>query len=152
MTEGKFPIDADAVRELAGLLDETGLSEIEIEDSGRRLRVARPGAALASASVLTPAPAPASGPETSAASGPGEGDRPGAVKSPMVGTVYLSPEPGSAPFVKVGDAVSEGDTLLVIEAMKVMNAIRAPHGGAVARVLVENGGPVEFGQVLMVID
>ena len=144
MSGGKLPIDADAIRELAGLLDETGLVEIEVEDSGRRLRVVRGGAATAS----IPAPAP----ETPAASGPADVGHPGAVASPMVGTVYLSPEPGSPPFVKVGDAVSEGDTLLIIEAMKVMNPIRAPRDGAVARVLVESGGPVEFGQVLMVID
>lgn len=151
MSDPKFPIDADAIRTLAGLLDETGLTEIEVEDGDRKLRVSRGGTVVA-------APAPMAiglGVPTHAAELAAEAadvSHPGAVKSPMVGTVYIAPEPGAAPYVKVGDQVSEGDTLVIIEAMKVMNPIRAPRSGLVSRVLVENGSPVEYGQVLMVID
>jgi len=151
MTDRMFPIDAEAIRTLAGLLDETGLTEIEVAEGDRKLRVARGGAVYAAAPFASPAagaltaadPAPAPASDTS---------HPGAVKSPMVGTAYIAPEPGAASYVKAGDSVAEGDTLLIIEAMKVMNPIRAPRGGRVARVLVENGSPVEYGQVLMVID
>lgn len=143
-----FDIDADAIRALARLLDETGLTEIELAADGRKLRVAR-GTEAPPAAVPPPAPAtvPATGDETGATAG-----HPGAVLSPMVGTACRSPETGAAPFVEAGDRVVEGDTLLIVEAMKVMNPIRAPKGGVVARVLVEDGDPVEYGQVLAVID
>ncbi len=145
-----FKVDAEAIRELALLLDETGLSEIEIEDTGRRLRVARGMTGV----PMAAAPAPAAQPSeaaTPAAPAAADADHAGAVASPMVGTAYLAPEPGAAPFVKAGDSVAEGDTLLIIEAMKVMNPIRAPHSGTVERVLIENGSPVEYGQPLIVL-
>jgi acetyl-CoA carboxylase biotin carboxyl carrier protein len=139
-------VDAEAIRELADLLAETGLSEIEIEQNGARLRVARQlggtVAAAAPAPVAAPAPAPAAAPA---------GPPPGAVPSPMVGTVYVSPEPGKPPFVKVGDTVKEGDTLLIVEAMKTMNPILAPKGGTVTDICIHDAEPVEFGQTLLVI-
>ncbi len=150
MSDTSFPIDAEAIRTLAGLLDETGLTEIEVEDGDRKLRVARGSVVVASA---PPASAISGGAADHAPDARADGaDHPGAVLSPMVGTAYIAPEPGAAAYAKVGDTVAEGDTLLVIEAMKVMNPIRAPRSGKVSRVLVENGSPVEYGQVLMVID
>ncbi|MEM7121837.1 MAG: acetyl-CoA carboxylase biotin carboxyl carrier protein [Pseudomonadota bacterium] len=147
-----FKVDAEAIRELAHLLDETGLSEIEIEDTGRRLRVARGMTSVPVAAAPASAPAAQSS-EAAAPAAPAAGDAElaGAVASPMVGTAYLAPEPGAAPFVKAGDSVAEGDTLLIIEAMKVMNPIRAPHSGTVERVLIENGSPIEYGQPLIVL-
>ena len=147
-----FKVDAEAIRELALLLDETGLSEIEIEDTGRRLRVARgmTGAPVAAAPVPAPAAQPSEAPAPAVPTA-SDADHAGAVASPMVGTAYLAPEPGAAPFVKAGDDVAEGDTLLIIEAMKVMNPIRAPHNGTIERVLIENGSPVEYGQPLIVL-
>jgi len=145
----KFKIDKDAIRELAALLEETGLSEIEIEDDDKRLRVSR---------ATTPAPAPAApAAPTPAASEAGPEpenwtSHTGAVTSPMVGTAYVAPEPDAAPFVQVGDEVAEGQTLLIVEAMKTMNPIPAPWAGKITRILVENAAPVEFGEVLMVIE
>ena len=152
-SKGKNPpgIDAEAVRELARLLKETGLTEIEIEHQGARIRVSRGGgvaaatpaaAAPVAAAPLADAAAPSSGP-----SGPPAG----AVPSPMVGTVYVAPEPGKPPFIAVGKTVKEGDTLFVVEAMKTMNAITAPRGGTVKEIHVSDGTPVEFGQTLCVI-
>jgi acetyl-CoA carboxylase biotin carboxyl carrier protein len=144
-------IDAAAVRELAGLLKETGLTEIEIEHNGARIRVSRGGggggvaATAAAAPVAATAPAPAA--PQPAASGPPAG----AVPSPMVGTVYASPEPGKPPFISVGKTVKEGDTLFIVEAMKTMNAIAAPRGGTVKEIHVTDGTPVEYGQTLCVI-
>ena len=136
----KSGIDADAVRELTALLKETGLTEIEIEHNGARSRVSRAASAPAAAAPQAPAPsAPASGPQ------------PGAVTSPMVGTVYTASEPGKPPLVKVGQQVKEGDTLFIVEAMKTMNAIPAPRSGTVKEILVENGAPVEFGQTLLIL-
>ena len=136
----KASIDADAVRELAALLKETGLTEIEIEHNGARIRVSRAASAPAAAAPQAPAPsAPASGPQ------------PGAVTSPMVGTVYTASEPGKPPLVKVGQQVKEGDTLFIVEAMKTMNAITSPRSGTVKEISVENGQPVEFGQTLLVL-
>jgi acetyl-CoA carboxylase biotin carboxyl carrier protein len=143
--DGKPGIDADAIRKLAELLKETGLTEIEIEQGGARIRVGRGGAAVA-APVAASAPA-AAAPAASAASGPPAG----AVPSPMVGTVFLSPEPGKPPFIAVGKTVREGDTLFIVEAMKTMNAITAPRGGTVTEINVADGTPVEFGQTLCVI-
>jgi len=153
MSDKKFPIDSEAIRTLAGLLDETGLTEIELEDGDRKLRVSRGGTIMAAApAVAHGTPAVMAADAAAEARAEGDVDHPGAVKSPMVGTVYTAPEPGVAAYVKVGDTVSEGDTLVIIEAMKVMNPIRAPRGGRVVRLLIENGSPVEYGQVLLVLD
>ncbi|MBA4046809.1 MAG: acetyl-CoA carboxylase biotin carboxyl carrier protein [Erythrobacter sp.] len=149
-------IDTALVRELAELLNETGLTEIEVEDDDRKIRVSR-GAVAAAAPVYAAAPAPAAAAPAPAAPAPAEAAAPAgpdltnAVKSPMVGTGYLTPEPGAAPFVAVGQKVKEGDTLLIVEAMKVMNPITAPRAGTVTAVLIENAQPVEFDQPLVVI-
>ncbi len=140
---GKPAVDAAAVRELAELLKETGLTEIEIEHNGARIRVSRGGGVAATVA----APAAAAPVAVAAPSGPA----PGSVPSPMVGTVYLSPEPGKPAFLTVGKAVKEGDTLFIVEAMKTMNAIAAPRGGTVKEICVSDGTPVEFGQTLCVI-
>jgi acetyl-CoA carboxylase biotin carboxyl carrier protein len=142
-------IDAAAVRELAKLLKETGLTEIEIEHQGARIRVSR-GATAAPAAAPAPVAAPSAAAAPAAPAAP-SGPPAGAVPSPMVGTVYLSPEPGRPPFVTVGKTVKEGDTLFIIEAMKTMNAITAPKGGKVVEINVADGSPVEFGQTLAVI-
>jgi acetyl-CoA carboxylase biotin carboxyl carrier protein len=146
-------VDTDLVKRLAEMLDENDLSEIEVEDNGRRIVVKRKlsaavaaPAAAAAAPAAAPAPAPAAPGEQNAAS------HPGAVKSPMVGTVFLSGEPGAAPFVSVGARVSEGDTLLIIEAMKVMNPIAAPRSGVVRQILVQDAQPVEYEQPLAIIE
>ena len=148
-TDSRPGIDAAAVRELAKLLKETGLTEIEIEHNGARIRVSRGATATpaAAAAPVAAASVPAAAAPASAPSGPPAG----AVPSPMVGTVYLSPEPGRPPFVTVGKTVKEGDTLFIIEAMKTMNAITAPKGGKVLEINVSEGSPVEFGQTLAVI-
>ena len=151
-------IDSKLVRELAELLGETGLSEIEVEDGDRKIRVARMISAAPVASVaVAPAPvttaaAPASAPAAAAAAEPAAPSMANAVKSPMVGTTYLSPEPGAAPFISVGASVKIGDPLLIIEAMKVMNPITAERAGKVSAILVEDGQPVEFDQPLVVIE
>jgi acetyl-CoA carboxylase biotin carboxyl carrier protein len=146
-TDAKPGIDADAVRELAQLLKETGLTEIEIEHNGARIRVSRGGGAVAAAPVAAPvAAAPAV-----VATAPSSGPPAGTVPSPMVGTVYVAPEPGRPPFISVGKTVKEGDTLFIVEAMKTMNAITAPKGGTVTEISVTDGTPVEFGQTLCVI-
>lgn len=141
-------VDAAAVRELANLLKETGLTEIEIEHNGARIRVSRSGGMAAPA----PAPAPvAAAPAPAAAAPASSGPPAGAVPSPMVGTVYVAPEPGKPAFISVGKTVKEGDTLFIVEAMKTMNAITAPKGGTVKEINVTDGTPVEFGQTLCVI-
>jgi acetyl-CoA carboxylase biotin carboxyl carrier protein len=146
-------IDAALVRELADMLAETGLTEIEVEDGDRKIRVSRGTVAAAApvaaapVAVATPAAAPAAA-APAADTGP---DMSQAIKSPMVGTAYLLPEPGAAAFVKTGDAVRAGDTLLIVEAMKVMNPITAPRDGTVGAILIENGQPVEYDQPLVVI-
>lgn len=148
---GSFDIDGDLIRKLAGLLDDTGLTEIEFSEGERRIRVTRTPAAVQA--VAAPAPIPAAAAPAAAAPAPAAGGVPaGAVTSPMVGTVYLAAEPGAAPFVKVGDSVAEGQTLLIVEAMKVMNPIRAPRGGTVRQILVADAQPVEFGEALLIID
>lgn len=145
-------IDTALVRELAEMLADTGLTEIEVEDGERKIKVSRAGTvaapvAYAPAPVATaPAPAAAAPAEAPAAAAPVD-----AVKSPMVGTVYLAAEPGAPTFVSVGQKVKAGDTLVIIEAMKVMNPITAPKGGTVQAVLVENAQPVEYDQPLVVI-
>ncbi|HET6158286.1 MAG TPA: acetyl-CoA carboxylase biotin carboxyl carrier protein [Dongiaceae bacterium] len=145
----KFDIDEALIRKLAKLLKETGLTEIEYETDDARIRVnsgatgtvvaAAAPAVIPAAAALTPAPTAADGPAA------------GSVSSPMVGTAYLSPEPNAASFVKVGDRVAKGQTILIIEAMKVMNPIPAPHAGTITQILVQDGQPVEFGEPLMVI-
>lgn len=146
------------IRELAKLLNDTGLSEIEIEKSGLKVRVARTvtvAASVPAASQFVPAPVAVSAGPGAAASLPSSSDpakHPGAVKSPMVGTAYRSPDPKAPPFVDVGSRVAQGDTLLIIEAMKTMNQIPAPRAGTVTAVLVENGQPVEFGEPLVIIE
>ncbi|MBW8725705.1 MAG: acetyl-CoA carboxylase biotin carboxyl carrier protein [Inquilinus limosus] len=145
-----FDLDPEFVRGLAKLLDETGLTEIEYSEGDRRIRLNRqpaPVTAYAPAPAAAPAAAaPAAAPATPA------GPPKNAVTSPMVGTVYLSPEPGAGAFVKVGDKVAEGATLLIVEAMKVMNPIRSPRSGTISAILVEDGQPVEFAEPLVVID
>jgi len=144
-------IDVELVRQLAQMLDETQLTEIEVEDGGRRIRIARKAAAAAAPVHYAPVPAapPVAAPaEAPAASAPSAN----AVKSPMVGTAYLAPEPGAATFISVGKTVAAGDTLLIVEAMKVMNPILAPSAGTVKAILVESGQPVEFDQPLVVVE
>lgn len=146
-------VDIKLVRELAELLNKNDLTEIEVEVDDQKIRVARSvqvsamaPAAPAPAPVAAPAPAPAAVPVAAPA------DHPGAVKSPMVGTVYLAPSPEAAPFAAVGDMVKEGDTIVIIEAMKVMNPITAPRAGKLVQMLVANGQPVEFDQPLAVVE
>lgn len=145
-------IDSKLVRELAELLAETGLSEIEVEDGERKIRVARQltAAPVAQVAVAAPAPAPVAAAAPVAAPAPAEVNA-NAVKSPMVGTCYLAAEPSAPNFVSVGQTVKAGETLLIIEAMKVMNPITAPAAGVVQAILVENAQPVEFDQPLVVI-
>ncbi|WP_158044391.1 acetyl-CoA carboxylase biotin carboxyl carrier protein [Skermanella pratensis] len=148
-----FDIDGELVRKLAGLLDETGLTEIEFAEGEKRIRVTKGGGAPAffSHAPAGAAPAPAAAP-TSPPAALGVSSHPGALTSPMVGTAYTSPEPGAAPFVRVGDTVKAGQTVLIIEAMKVMNPIKAPKTGTIGQVLVEDAQPVEFGEVLLIIE
>ena len=147
-------LDEALIRRLAALLEETGLDEIEIGEGPRRVRVARRLAAVAAAAPAAPAtPAAPVADETPPESEPSlDANHPGAVASPMVGTLYLSPSPGEKPFVIVGGAVATGETMFIIEAMKTMNPVRAPHGGTVTRVLASNGSPVEYGQLLALIE
>ncbi|WP_323989220.1 acetyl-CoA carboxylase biotin carboxyl carrier protein subunit [Nguyenibacter sp. L1] len=143
-------VDADAIRALADILTETGLTEIEIAEKDNRIRVARaaapqvhavPAAPVAAAPVAAPAAAPAD-----------PAKHPGAVTSPMVGVAYLAPDPGSPPFVTEGQSVAAGQTLMLIEAMKTFNQIRAPRAGTLTRLLVASGDPVEFGEALAIIE
>ena len=150
----KPTVDKELIRDLATLMDETGLTEIELGDGPTRLRVARGGVSMmaAPAAPIAAAPAiPVLGTSEPAASGDLSG-LPGAINSPMVGTVYLAPEPGLPAFVKVGDTVTAGQTLLIIEAMKTMNPIPAPINGKVSQILIGDGTPVEFGETLIVIE
>ncbi|WP_037523443.1 acetyl-CoA carboxylase biotin carboxyl carrier protein [Sphingomonas sp. Mn802worker] len=154
---GAMQVDVNLVRQLAELLDTTQLTEIEVEDGDRKIRVARKAAPVAAAPMhYAAAPAPATAPAAAAPqvdnAGPSAPSDANAVRSPMVGTVYLSAEPGAKPFASVGQSVAAGDTLLIVEAMKVMNPITAPSAGTVKAVLVENGQPVEFDQPLVVVE
>ncbi len=146
----RIPFDPDAIRALAAVLSETGLTEIEIAEKDSRIRVVR--AAAPSVAVATPVAAPPPAAVVSPAPVPDEASHPGAVVSPMVGVAYLSPEPGAPPFVTVGQSVAAGQTLLLIEAMKTFNQIRAPKAGTVARILVANATPVEYGEVLLILE
>jgi len=156
--KGAMQVDVQLVRDLAALLDDTNLTEIEVEDGDRKIRVARKAAASAAPVYAAPAPvaaAPAaSPPPAAAAAAPAEASLPAGtlVKSPIVGTAYLSAEPGSAPFARIGAQVAAGETILIVEAMKVMNAIAAPVSGTVKAVLVDNGQPVDYDQPLIVIE
>jgi acetyl-CoA carboxylase biotin carboxyl carrier protein len=141
--------DTATIRALAKLLTETNLTEIEIENAGGRIRVSRGGGGGHFVAAAPAAPAPAAAPAAEAAKP--AGPHPGAVTSPMVGTVYTAPQPGAAPFVSVGSVVKEGDTLLIVEAMKTMNPIAAPKGGKVIEICVSDAQPVEFGQQLVII-
>ena len=143
-------VDANAIRELSELLSETGLTEIELEQNGARIRVARHNGNVSQAPVTHIGPQAATAPEQP--TGKAKGPAAGAVTSPMVGTVYVAPTPGAPPFVKVGQSVKEGDTLLIVEAMKTMNPILAPHGGTVNEICVSDAEPVEFGQILLIIN
>ena len=152
----KFEMDTEFIRKLAKLLEETNLGEIEMAEGDRRIRVARPKVVAATMAAAAPAPlAQASHPTAIPAATPAGADaskHPGAVKSPMVGTAYLAPEPGKPVFVNVGDKVTAGQTLLIIEAMKTFNPIKATKAGTVGQVLIDNGQPVEFGQPLMIVE
>jgi acetyl-CoA carboxylase biotin carboxyl carrier protein len=152
----KFEMDTEFIRKLAKLLEETNLGEIEMADGDRKIRVARPAMAAAPVAMAhAPVPMIQAPSGAAAASAPAASDaakHPGAVKSPMVGTAYLSPEPGKPAFVSVGDKVTAGQTLLIIEAMKTFNPIKAPKAGTLAQILVDNAHPVEFGQPLMIIE
>ncbi len=155
--ERRWTADFDLIRELAALLEETGLSEIEIGEGPGRVRVARTvgGTTYAAPAALQPAPAAEpQGADIVDVHKPVNVDssHPGAVISPLVGVAYDAPEPGAEPFTKVGEQVSEGQTLFIVEAMKTMNPIRAPRGGRVAKILAENGAPVEYGEVLLVLE
>ena len=154
--------DAEAIRKLATILAETGLTEIEIAEKDSRIRVVRahPPAATYTASYAPAGPAPlqaqaaapvaAQAPAAPVAADPAK--HPGAVLSPMVGVAYLSPEPGSAAYVTIGQKVTEGQTLLLIEAMKTFNQIKAPRAGTVTRILIETGTPVEYGEPLVLVE
>jgi acetyl-CoA carboxylase biotin carboxyl carrier protein len=147
------PLESRLIRDLAGILEETGLTEIEIEKSGLRVRVAR---TVQVSAVHAVQPAPAVAPQAAATGGaPKAADtasHPGLVTSPMVGTAYVAPSPGAAPFVKVGDTVTEGQTLLIIEAMKTMNQIPAPRAGRITKIIISDGQPVEFGEPMLIIE
>ena len=151
-------VDAGLVRQLAELLDATRLTEIEVQDGDRRIRVARTvsmAAAPAMQVAAAPAPVAAAAPLAAPAAAPAlaaPADHPGLVKSPMVGTCYLAAEPGAAPFIAPGKQVAAGETLLIVEAMKVMNPIVATKAGKVTQILVENGQPVEFDQPLVIVE
>ncbi len=155
----KIGVEYEAIRQLAQVLNDTGLSEIEIERAGLRIRVVRNVTVSAAPQMIAAqaAPATAAAPVDAALqSAPVTtsdlANHPGAVKSPMVGTAYRAPEPGASPFVEVGATVTQGQTVLIIEAMKTMNHIPAPVSGTVTSILIENGQPVEFGEPLMVIE
>ena len=147
----KSEIDSDLVRKMADLLEDTGLTEIEYaHQDGWHIRVAKGGAPVAA--VAAPAPVVVAAPPVVDAAPADLSKHPGAVNSPMVGVAYLNPDPDSPQFVNVGDSVTEGQTIMLIEAMKVFNPIHAPKGGKIAQILVENGSPVEYGEPLIIIE
>ncbi|WP_420808966.1 acetyl-CoA carboxylase biotin carboxyl carrier protein [Aquabacter spiritensis] len=156
MKPSKTPIDSALVREIAQLLSDSDLTEIEVQHDGLRIRVVRapaPVTIAAAAPAAPPAPAPQAAPAADTAPAAIDFSKhPGVVASPMVGTAYRSAEPGAAPFVELGASVKEGQTLLIVEAMKTMNAIPSPRSGTITRILVENGQPVEYGEPLLVIE
>jgi len=151
----KFEMDTEFVRKLAEVLEEKNLGEIELEDGDRKIRIARPTVTYAAAPMAAPSAPAAGAVVTAAAAIVGAADlakHPGAVKSPMVGTAYLAPEPGKPNFVNIGDKVTAGQTLLIIEAMKTFNPIKAPKAGVLMQILIENAQPVEFGEALMIVE
>ena len=152
MPKAKTSIDKDVIRDLAALLDETGLTEIEIEQQGLRVRVTRGGTASAMPMVPAAQPVAVSAAEPTTSVDDAPDTHPGAVKSPMVGTAYRAPSPDAAPFVEVGQQVQQGQTLLIVEAMKTMNQIPAPRAGKVTAILVSDGQPVEFDEPLAIIE
>ncbi|MGB7286941.1 MAG: acetyl-CoA carboxylase biotin carboxyl carrier protein [Salaquimonas sp.] len=145
----KPSIDQELIRELAALLKETELSEIEVEQDDLRIRIARN---IGRAVEVAAAPAPVAAAPVVPIAAIEVGDHPGTLKSPMVGTAYFSPAPGAAPFINVGDNVKEGQTVIIIEAMKTMNQIAAPRSGKITAILVEDAQPVEFGEPLLIIE
>jgi acetyl-CoA carboxylase biotin carboxyl carrier protein len=156
MASTKSTIDQDLIRDLAALLTETDLTEIEVEQGELRIRVAR-NVTVAPVHVEATAPARPADLEVKSSAVPVQqpadpAKHPGAVPSPMVGTAYLSPEPGAPPYVSIGDTVTKGQTILIVEAMKTMNQIPAPSAGKVTAVLVEDSQPVEYGEALMIIE
>jgi len=148
----KFQVDKPLIRELGELLDENNLTEIELCDGNRSVRVSRATMAAAAGLPQTAAPQIVPVAETPPAPAQNGADHPGAVTSPMVGTIYLAPQPDVDAFIKVGDQVTQGQTLLIIEAMKVMNQIPAPQAGVVKEIAVQNAQPVEFGDVLVILE
>jgi len=153
------PSDAELVRELAAIMSESGLTEIEMERGGLKVKLSRGAVMQVAAPVALqsyappPAALPAPTPPSETAPPPADGrGHPGAVTSPMVGTAYLSPEPGAAAFIKIGDSVTEGQTLMVVEAMKTFNPIPAPRAGKVKQILVSDAQPVEFGEALVILE
>ena len=156
MSNEDKPVDRTLIRELADILNDTDLTEIEFEQGELRIRVSRqkeyaPAGYQVGVPAQTYAPPPAGAPTASAGPAPAAGPEVGSVPSPMVGTVYLGSAPGSKPFIEVGQKVAEGETLLIIEAMKTMNQIPAPRAGTVKRICVDNAQPVEYGEALVVI-
>ena len=153
LKDGKrLDIDSEAIRELAALMEETGLTEIEVSEGDRRVRVAKTSPVAAyPAAMAGPVPA-AAVPSAAGAPATPTASSEGAVTSPMVGTAYLRPDPTAQPYVKAGDTVNIGDTLLIIEAMKVMNPIKAAKAGRVSRIVVADAQPVEFGEVLLIVE
>ena len=158
MSTGKNKLDTGLVRELAAILREADLGEIEVEHEGLRVRVSKPAPTVVQAAVAAPAPvataaAPAAAAPAAAAPAEAAVETPdNAIKSPMVGTAYLSPEPGAKAFVSIGDKVKKGDTLMLVEAMKTFNPVEAPAAGTVKEILVSDSQPVEFGEPLIVIE
>ncbi|MDP1963662.1 MAG: acetyl-CoA carboxylase biotin carboxyl carrier protein [Reyranella sp.] len=150
----KFEMDTEFVRKLAEILEENDLGEIELADGDRRIRIARPAVTYAAAPMAVPAGATpvAAAPSTAPPAANDLAKHAGAVKSPMVGTAYLAPEPGKPNFVSIGDKVTAGQTVLIIEAMKTFNPIKAPKAGTVMQILIENAQPVEFGEALMIVE
>lgn len=149
----KTLVDRELIQELSKLLDETGLTEIEIEQEGTRIRVARGGMAPAATMVMPAKAMAVPQPVGESAAAPLDpAKHPGVVNSPMVGTAYAAAEPGAKPFIEVGSKVKAGDTLLIVEAMKTMNQIPAPRGGTVIQILFDDGQPVEFGEPLVIIE
>jgi acetyl-CoA carboxylase biotin carboxyl carrier protein len=148
----KVKVDKQTIRELAALLDETGLTEIEWGEAGVQIRVVRHSGPSAMAQPAAPLPLATAVPAVAGDAALDTANHPGAVKSPMVGIVYVAPEPGAQPFVKAGDPVKAGQTVLIVEAMKTMNPIIAPRNGVAKLILVENQQPVEYGQVMMIIE
>lgn len=149
----KMQVDTSLIRELAEMLNETDLTEIEVEDGERKIKLSRGGSMVQMTSApVAAAAAPSAAPAPAVEVVADKADHPGTIFSPMVGTIYTSPDPTADPFIKVGDTVSAGQTILIVEAMKVMNQIHASKGGTVKAILVENSQPVEYGEALVIIE